>query len=299
MTVPATLLQLPVLAQLLANGLIAGGAYALVAVGIALLYSTTRFFNFMPGAVFTASAYAACFAAPVLGPVGSVACAAVTGAVLGWASDSLVFRSLRARRSTPLISMLASFGVLIAVQGALAIAFTNRTRVLVGFGDGTSSIRVLGAYVTPLQLATLAAALVLLVAVLAALKSRWGLAIRAVSMSRVGASVVGIDAERVVSLATTASCALVGVAGVMVAAESGLEPSMGFAVVLKGMIAVVIGGMGSIVGAVLAGLSIGLVENAAAWWLGSMWRDPVVYTLLLAFLLLRPKGIRGEATRRD
>jgi len=288
-----------VLAQLLANGLTAGGAYALVAVGIALLYSTTRFFNFMPGAVVTASAYAAYLTTPILGPVGGAVCAAASGAVLGWASDLAIFRKLRERHATPLISMLASFGILVSVQGALAIAFTNQTRVLAGFGGVSSSINIFGAYVTMVQLTTLASALVLLLVVLALLKSRWGTTIRAVSMSRVGASVVGIDAEAVILFATTTSCAIVGIAGMMVAADSSIEPSMGFTLVLKGMIAVVIGGMGSIVGAVVAGLSIGLIENVSAWWLGSMWRDPVVFALLLAFLLLRPQGIWGERPRQD
>ena len=113
------------------------------------------------------------------------------------------------------------------------------------------------------------------------------------------ARVYGIDVDRVILHVFLAASALAGAAGQLLALDSGIAPAMGFRVLVMGLIAAVIGGLGSVPGVALGALVLALLQHATAWWVSSQWQDAVVFAVLVVFLVLRPHGLLGRATRRE
>lgn len=130
-------------------------------------------------------------------------------------------------------------------------------------------------------------------------KTKMGKAIRAVADDPIGASVSGIYPERIILYAFGVGSALAGMAGVLISLETNIEPTMGFNAILKGIIASIIGGIGSIPGAVFGGFFLGVVENLGIWKIQSGWKDTIAFAVLIVFLLLRPEGILGKRNNRE
>ncbi|MCB2199036.1 branched-chain amino acid ABC transporter permease [bacterium] len=279
--------------QLTVNGIIAGCTYALVAMGFTIIYGTVRFFHFAHGAIVAVAAYTAWAFMAYLGmPFAMAAIISVVAAGgLGVLMDRFVYRPLRQRKSPSLILLLASFGMFLVVQNILQFVFGSDIKMLRG-GAASEGHRLFGAVITSTQLWIVASSVILAVAALWFLrKTGFGKSIRAVADDQVAASLVGINSERTVSMAFFLGSALAGVAGILVALESNVYPAMGLNAVIKGIIAALIGGMGSIPGALLGGLLIGFAENVGVWGISSGWKDAISYAVLVAFLLFRPGGI--------
>lgn len=129
-------------------------------------------------------------------------------------------------------------------------------------------------------------------------KTKLGKAMRAVSDDPIAANVVGINPERIILTSFAIGSALAGVAGILISFETNIEPTMGFSALLKGIIASIIGGIGSIPGAVLGGFFLGLAENLGIWKISAGWKDCIAFAILIIFLLLRPRGILGNKTEK-
>lgn len=297
--------------QLLANGIIAGAIYALVGLGFAFVYRTVRFFHFAHGAVYAAGAYVAYATMQLVSSgvhesmssgVGELVGAWVAGvaaaALVGVAIDRLVYLPLRRRKAPALILLIASFGAFIFLQNLLQLIFgaqilTMRT------GPVKEGHHVLGAVITDVQIWIIVVSCLVLVGLVALERgTRTGKAMRAVADDSLATSVVGIDPERIILWAFLVGSALAGLAGILISYETNIEPTMGFNALLKGIIASIIGGIGSIPGAALGGLLLGLAENLGIWKLPAMWKDTIAFGLLIVFLLVRPQGILGKKPDR-
>ena len=290
-------------AQLIADAIIAGAVYALVAVGFAVIYRTVRFFHFAHGAVYAVGPYAAYVTAQSLGHGGWLLAPAWGGGIgaaclVGIGVDRFVYRPLRARKAPGLIFLMASFGVFIFLQNLLQLVF-GASVLTMRTGDVMEGHHVFGAVTTDSQIAIIAAAAVVLVGLW--VLERWtrlGQETRAVADDSLAASVVGINPERVILWTFVIGSALAGLAGILISYETNIEPTMGFNALLKGIIASIIGGIGSIPGAALGGLLLGLAENLGIWKLPAMWKDTIAFALLILFLLVRPQGILGRKSER-
>ncbi|MEW6215577.1 MAG: branched-chain amino acid ABC transporter permease, partial [Nitrospirota bacterium] len=130
-------------------------------------------------------------------------------------------------------------------------------------------------------------------------KTKLGKAMRAVSDDPVAADVVGINPERIILTSFAIGSALAGAAGILISFETNIEPTMGFSALLKGIIASIIGGIGSIPGAVLGGFFLGLAENLGIWKISAGWKDCIAFIILIIFLLIRPGGIWGIRTEKE
>jgi branched-chain amino acid transport system permease protein len=158
----------------------------------------------------------------------------------------------------------------------------------------------MGAVITDIQIMLLVVSVLLLAALWAIVdKTKMGKAIRAVADDPVGASVCGIHPERVILYAFGIGSALAGMAGVLISLETNIEPTMGMNAILKGIIASIIGGIGSIPGAVVGGFFLGIIENLGIWKIQAGWKDTISFAVLIIFLLFRPEGIFGKKNDKD
>ncbi len=281
------------------DGTMIGSAYALLALGFTLIFGVLRRLNLSYGPSIMAGAFVGTllflnFSAGLL----EVAAATVLGAVLvGAYVERLCFWSIR--RGAAIASMVSSFAIWMQIEEAVTLVFPNRTYPFPGLFDEESLF--LGPFFFRAS-----AVVMLLVAGLCVLalwqllnRSHFGLCVRAVSESPEAAKVAGVNVGRVTFLAFALASALGGVAGfLIVASEQQITPLFGLWATFKGLIAMMLGGMGSIPGAVLGGLLLGIVEANALWYLGIEYRDLAAYLLLFGFLILRPGGLLGQAALR-
>jgi branched-chain amino acid transport system permease protein len=126
-----------------------------------------------------------------------------------------------------------------------------------------------------------------------------GKAMRAVSDDSIAASVVGIYPEKTIFASFAIGSAMAGAAGILISLETNIEPTMGLNAILKGMIAAIIGGIGSIPGAMFGGFFLGVAENLGIWKIQAGWKDCIAFAILIVFLLLRPGGILGIKTEKE
>jgi len=284
------------LLQLLATGLVVGSLYALCALGWGLIYGTTLHFHVAHGAVFSLAAYFAYVGQKLLhlplalAVIGAIAAAAAAGLLI----DLLLYQQLERRGALRTSLFIASLGLLILIENVLAIVFTpDPMRLDIGALD--TSLVIGPVFLTYLHVLTVALAAAGYVALMWFLKrSRWGQAIRAVSSSPEMARTVGIDLKRVHLLTYAIGSALAAPAGILVAMDVGAEPFRGTRFVLLASVAVIMGGIGSIPGAMLGGLFLGLLENVGIWQLPSEWQSAISFGVFLLFIVLRPRGFFGR-----
>lgn len=195
--------------------------------------------------------------------------------------------------------LIASFGVFIFIQNFLQLIYGAQI-LTIRTGPVVEGYQIASAVITPIQILILSASLILLAVIWLLIdKTKMGKAIRAVADDPVGASVSGIYPERVILYAFGIGSALAGMAGVLISLETNIEPTMGMNAILKGIIASIIGGIGSIPGAVLGGFFLGIVENLGIWKIQAGWKDTIAFAVLIIFLLIRPQGILGKKNDKD
>jgi len=193
-----------------------------------------------------------------------------------------------------LIFLLASFGVFILLQNLIQMVYGAQI-LTIRTGEVKEGYHVLGAVITDIQIVIIGVAIALLILLWFFIqRTKLGKAMRAVADDPMAANVVGINPERIITASFAIGSALAGIAGILISFETNLEPTMGFSALLKGIIASIVGGIGSIPGAVLGGYFLGLVENFGIWHISAGWKDAIAFGVLIIFLLLRPRGILGR-----
>ena len=287
--------------QLLINGLIAGAIYALVSSGFSLIYSTCKFVHFAHGSAVAFAAYMLFLMFSSFGLnfwVGAVI-AIVLSALLGIVMNTFVYRALRKRKASNIILLIASFGLLILIESLILIFFGADVKTI-GFIKVEKGIDFLGAVITPLQIYIIIISFLLLIGLFFLMKkTKIGKAMRAVADNRDVAEIVGISAEKVYNWSFAIGSAIAGIAGILVALEQNLEPTMGTGLIIKGFTAAIIGGIGSVPGSILGAFLLGLCENFGIWYLPSGYKDAIAFILLFIFLLFRPNGILGKKKQGD
>lgn len=287
--------------QLIVNGIIAGSIYALIAIGFTVIYRTVKFFNFAHGVIYTAGAYFAytLIISLHLNFVLSFFLSIILSAILGIVIDRCVYFPLRRQNASNLIFLLASFGVFIFLQNLIQLIYGAQI-LTIRTGPIKEGHHFLGAVITDIQILILAVSIILMILLwLFIQKTKLGKAMRAVSDDPIAANIVGINPEKIILTSFAIGSALAGAAGILISFETNIEPTMGFSALLKGIIASIIGGIGSIPGAVLGGFFLGLAENLGIWKISAGWKDCIAFVILIIFLLIRPWGFLGTKTEKD
>ncbi|MDO8136811.1 MAG: branched-chain amino acid ABC transporter permease, partial [Candidatus Brocadiales bacterium] len=209
------------------------------------------------------------------------------------------YAPLRHRDAPNLVFLVASFGVFILVQNAIQLIYGAQILSL-RTGPVREGYHIFSAVITPVQILILVVSIILMVALWSVVQfTKMGKGMRAVADDPVAASLVGINPERIILYTFAIGSALAGVAGILVSLETNLEPTMGLPAVLKGIIASIIGGIGSIPGAVAGGFFLGIVENLGIWKIQAGWKDCIAFAILIVFLLVRPSGFLGTKIEKE
>ncbi len=279
-------------AQLLVNGLGNGSYYALLGLGFGLIFGTTRIVHFAYGPVFAFSAFAVWMAGKFLGlplwiaVLFGPAAASVGGAAVYW----LAYRPFEQRGMSSHSVLILSLGLTIVLESALTLGFGPSIHT---FPDFAAPIFILGpVFVTGLQLAETVTLLVLAVALTRFLQhTRYGKGILALGDDRDMARIVGIDTDRISLVVFALGSAISAVAGVFTLLNEGATPTMGFYPVFVAFVVAVVGGLGSIPGAIAGGYMVGLVESLGLWQIPTEWQNSIAFVLLFVVLMLRPQGL--------
>lgn len=225
--------------------------------------------------------------------------ATILAAALGLCIDRFVYYPLRQQNASNLVYLIASFGIFIFLQNFIQLLYGAQILTL-RTGPIREGYTVLSAVITPIQISIITVSVIIMAFLwLFIQRTKLGKAMRAVSDDPMAASVVGIYPEKTILLAFGIGSALAGVGGILISFETNIEPTMGFSAILKGIIASIIGGIGSIPGAMFGGLFLGIVENLGIWKIQAGWKDTIAFAILIIFLLLRPGGIFGVKTERE
>jgi branched-chain amino acid transport system permease protein len=284
------------------NGLFVGSIYALFAVGYTLVFGVLDILNLAHQAVFMLAAFIALALVEVRVPlVAALPLAVIAAGCLGLLLERLAFRPLRGRADSNISGLISSIAVATVFEAIAAQIFgADISR----FPENTFPDRIIhlgSATASLLQLCIIGVSVLLMGALTLLLaRTRLGRQIRAVAESPRAARVLGINVNRVIAAAFFISSALGGAAGVLFGlAFNSISPDVGRSVELKGLAVIILGGMGSIPGAVAAGFALGLLEVFTVARFGSSWRDGVSFAVLFLVLLARPRGLFGQAVARE
>lgn len=282
--------------QTLINGLVAGAGYALFALGFGLIFQVGRFFHFAHGGIYAAGAYLAYVFIHLLGlNIWLAIPLAVFGtSIIGIMCDRMVYKPLYMRNASSLVLLTASLGLFIIIQNMISLLFGDSTRLLRNQGP-QQGLHILNAYITPIQITLIAASAGIAIGVWAWLKAtNWGRMVRAVANDPNLCMVVGVNRDSVMTVCFAVGSGIAAIGAILSSFDTDLTPMMGFRILLFGVVAVIVGGIGSIRGAFFGGLLVGLCQHFGVLKLPTQWQDAMVFALLIVFLILMPSGLFGK-----
>ena len=279
--------------EILISGLTNGSVYAVMAIGMALVYGVTRVFNFAYGSFYTLGGYLA-WTLLAAGLNYWLAVILVVPMLLaaGALTERVVIRPLRRRPDWEVMAMMATLGLALLLDNTYQGIFGSSVKSLPAFTSGT--VDLLGFTVDVYDIAVFGCAIAIVVAMMLFLdRTRYGMAMEAVAQDMTGAEVVGIPKDRMFTLVFAISAVLVGMSAILLAPKFYISPFGGWEVLVKAWVITALGGMGSIRGAIIAAFLLGLLEAFIGFQFGYMYILIAWVVVLLLVLTVRPQGLLG------
>jgi len=280
--------------QILINGILFGGMYGVAAIGLSLIFGSLQIIFIAQGTMMILAAYFTYWAF-TLTSIDPFFCFLLILPIflgIGWAFYVGLFNKVAAAGKNP--SLLLAFGLMILLENLMSVAFTPNTRAVTtsytGLGLSVGDIQISFTRLVVFLISLAATGMVFLFMK----KTMWGKAVRGASEDMRAASLLGISPRKVSSLTFAIGIALAGVAGVAVATTYPFDPYFGFVFSLKALIAVAFGGIGSVVGAMLGGVLLGVIESVSSYVISGGWADAISYGAFLLVLMFRPQGMFGR-----
>lgn len=278
------------------NGVMLGVNYALIALGLTLIFGILGIVNFTHGEMYMLGGYVAYY---FFGHFGlnffaTLALSAVLIGALGVILEKFIFRPLTKRPKLELTSLIAAVGLAWVFQMLAIIAFGDLDKNVPSAFKGI--LRMSGVVITVERLATIIIGLCLVVLLnVFLLKSKTGMTIRAVAQDKEAAALQGVSVDRITALTFGIGCGLAAISGALIAPIFGISPNMGGEVILKAFLVVILGGMGSVPGAMLGGLVLGFVESFGCLFFSVPTVMVLTFSIIILILILKPKGLLGHA----
>jgi branched-chain amino acid transport system permease protein len=286
-----------VLIQQIVNGIMLGASYSLIAIGYTLIFGVLHLVHLAHGEIFMIGAFAGLQVVLLAGGgvTAAIVVAALSAALVGVLLYLVAIKPIRARKGHFLAPMISTIGAGVVLQ-ELATRYFGGEQVGFPVQMDSSVWRLGDLTLTSVQLVILGVSLGLMLALhLFVTMTRVGMAMRATAESTMISHTLGIRTERIIILTFAIASALAGVAGVLVGMSfNSISPYMGVDMGIKGLAAMLLGGLGNVYGAMLGGLVIGIVEVISVAYLASSYRDAFAFFVIIAVLLFRPRGIFGS-----
>lgn len=281
----------------LINGISLGSVYAMIALGYTMVYGIAKMLNFAHGDVIMMGAYVIFVAVSTLGmpPLVGVVIAVVACTVLGVLIERIAYRPLRG--ASPLAVLITAIGVSYLLQNVALLLFGANTKAFTSV-VGIPALKLAGGQlvISGETIVTIVSCVVVMIALMLFIKkSKAGQAMLAVSEDRAAATLMGINVNKTIALTFAIGSALAAIAGALLcSAYPSLTPYTGAMPGIKAFVAAVFGGIGSIPGAMIGGILLGVIENLSKAYISSQLSDAIVFSVLIVVLLVKPTGILGK-----
>ena len=289
--------------QQLINGLISGSFYALVALGYSMVYGIIKLLNFAHGDIYMTGAFVCLSTFNIVqkflpgwpGIVCSIVAAMVIASIIGYLAQRFAYRPLL---GAPRLSLLiTAIGVSLVIYNCAMVITNGKPVFFISGLDNSAGIHIGGIIVTYIQIILLAVSAVLMFGLNFFIRrTMMGKAMRAISLDQNTCRLMGINVNKIIAITFVIGSSLAAIAGGMACVFYGnVQYNMGYTIGIKAFTAAVIGGIGSIPGAMLGGILLGLLESIGTHLLGSSWKDVFAFGLLIIMLILRPNGLFGKS----
>jgi branched-subunit amino acid ABC-type transport system permease component len=288
------------LIQLFANIIVSTSLYLLLSLSFYSIYSPTKFFNIAHAAIITSGAYFVYLFANTfsISFTLSIALAIISATLLGILCEVLVYRQLRKRNFATLAYLIASIGLYVVLQNCISFFFGDDTKVI-NTAKITIDHLIFGAYITTIQIITVFVSIILFIVVNLFLHyTTTGKSIRAVASNPELCNIYGISSNKIILIAFGIGSALAATAGILSAMDTNMTPTFGFNLLLYGVVAMIIGGVGSTSGLVAGALLVATAQHLAAYYIDTKWMDAVTYIILILFLIWKPFGFSGKRLKK-
>lgn len=286
--------------QLLINIILATSIYLLVAVSYYNIYTATKEFSLSQAITISIAPYILyCFQFQLgLSTIISILLSIFFSIVIGIIPEIFIYRHLRKKNANSFFILLASLGYYIIAQNCISMIWGDDIKSI-RIGEVKIGHQLIDAYITDIQILTIIICTIIFVLwALFIKKHRIGRMIRAVSNNTELCDILGINSNKVILFAFVISSVLAAIAGILVAYDTDITPSMGFNLLFYGVVAMIIGGVGSIWGIVLGALLLAISQHLIAYYIGSQWMEAIAYFILILFLLWKPLGFAGRRLKK-
>ena len=288
------------ISQISINILLSSFLYLLIANSFSFVYYPTKFFHIAHAAIITTAAYFVLLIVQTFSiPFQFAVLAGIAAAtIVGIFCELLVYRQMRKKNLAPFAYLISSIGLYVILQNTISLYFGDDTKVI-NTADITVGHQIFGAYITTVQIITICVSLGLFIGVNLFLHSTaTGKSIRAVSSNPELCNIYGISSKKIILIAFALGSALASIAGILSAMDTNMTPTFGFNLLLYGVVAMIIGGVGSTRGLLAGSLLVAAAQHLAAFYLDTKWMDAVTYIILILFLMWKPLGFSGKRLKK-
>ena len=278
------------------SGLVLGSLYAIMSAGLSLIWGTLRMYNFSHGSLIMLGAFIAWQANSVGGLLFAIIISIIITCFIGMIMEKILIEPFFAKPGAPLMVVITTLGGMLVIDSLAQIIWGVRIKQIPVLIEG--SITFLGSKISGQEfIIILLAPIVLILFSLFIKRSKIGLAIRAVEQNLDYSLLVGINISKIYMITFGISAILACIAGILIGSINFITPSMGGGYLLKAFVIVVLGGIGSITGTLIAAYFVGIIEAATQFYLGLYWTQFVLFSILIFTLIFKPKGILGGKDR--
>jgi len=286
--------------QILINILISGFMYLLLGISFTIIYFPTKFFHFAHAAIITFGAYFIYLFTQqlALNLWLSIPLSIVGAIMIGVICEIVIYKPMRKRDVKPLVLLIASLGIYIILQNVISLIWGDVAKTIYT-GKVKVGNEIFGAYITNIQIIIIIISITLFFATLLFLKyAKIGKNMRAVSFNVELSNIFGINSDRTILWSFGIGSALAAIAGILVALNTNMTPTMGFNLFLYGVVAMIIGGVDSTWGLVGGSLLLATAQNLGAYYISSQWMNAIAYIILILFLIWKPLGFSGKRLKK-